>query len=274
MSKGIPRVVFPEWDAPAITEARARLLVEGICTPIPVDTPTAAQAAAIMSTRDVPKPVAERMLKRPLIRAAAMVGAGDADAMVAGIEAPTRRVIEAASLAIGLASGVAIASSFFLMRFPDGQELIFADCAVTVNPDADDLSAIARASERSALALLGHADVALLSYATGTSGAGADVEKVREAAAATGYCGPIQVDAALNAAIAAKKGVAGGAANVLIFPDLDAGNIGYKLCQELAGAKAIGPVLQGFRKPVCDLSRGATADDVVAATELTLKLAR
>lgn len=266
------RVVFPEWDAPAIAQARPRLKADGICTPLPVADASDAQAAALMAARGVAGPVAARMLKKPLIRAAAMVAAGEAEAMVAGIEAPTRRVIEAASLAIGLAADVAIPSSFFLMRFPSGRELLFADCAVTVAPDAEQLAAIARATARSATALLGHADVALLSYATGASGAGASVETVRAAAEAAGFPGPIQADAALNAAIAEKKGVAGGGANVLIFPDLDAGNIGYKLCQELAGAQAIGPILQGFRKPVCDLSRGATAGDIVAATKLTLSL--
>ena len=112
----------------------------------------------------------------------------------------------------------------------------------------------------------------MLSYSTGTSGAGDSVDLVRSAAEATGFLGPVQADAALNPAIAAKKGLGTGDANVLVFPDLDAGNIAYKLCQELAGAQALGPILQGFRKPVCDLSRGATVDDIVAATAVTLAL--
>jgi phosphate acetyltransferase len=121
---------------------------------------------------------------------------------------------------------------------------------------------------------MGDARVALLSFSTGTSGAGDSVDLVRRAAEATGFTGPVQADAALNATIAAKKGLGSGDANVLVFPSLDAGNIAYKLCQELAGAQAIGPFLQGFARPVCDLSRGATVDDIVASTLVTITLAQ
>ena len=192
--------------------------------------------------------------------------------MLAGADAPTRRVIEAASIGIGLADGVDTVSSFFLMVFPGGREMIFADCAVNVAPGTAELADIARASARSARALLGEARVAMLSFSTGTSGSGASVETVRAAAEAAGFPGPVQADAALNAAIAAKKGMGQGDANVLIFPSLDAGNIAYKLVQELAGAQAVGPFLQGFRKPVCDLSRGATVEDIIAATAITVAL--
>ena len=162
-------------------------------------------------------------------------------------------------------------SSFFLMRFPM-REMIWADCAVNTYPDAGILEAIALASAASAKALLGKADVALLSFSTGNSGSGASVDMVREVAEATGFTGPVQADAALNAAIAEAKGIAAGAANVLVFPSLDAGNIAYKLAQELAGAQAVGPFLQGFAKPVCDLSRGAKVEDIVAATAVTVAM--
>lgn len=269
------RVVFPELDDPRVAEAAARLAAEGLCTPIALTAEvTEAQVAALVSARGSKEALARRLLQKPLYRAAAMVAAGEADAMVAGADSPTRRVIEAAGMVIGPAEGVAIPSSYFLMVFPDGREFIFADCAVNVAPDAIALEAIARASAETGKALLGDARVALLSFSTGTSGAGDSVDMVRAVALATGFDGPVQADAALNATIAAKKGLGAGDANVLVFPSLDAGNIAYKLCQELAGAQAIGPFLQGFARPVCDLSRGATVDDIVAATLITISLAR
>lgn len=142
------------------------------------------------------------MLTRPLIPAAAMVAAGE---------------------------GCATPSSFFLMQLPDGREFIFVDCALNVEPDAAQLADIARASARSAKVLLGRADVVFLPFSTGRSGSGGSVAKVRAAAEATGFAGPVQADAALNAYIAAQKGGSGGQANTLISPNLDAGNIACKL---------------------------------------------
>ena len=270
--KSAARVVFPEMDEPRIAEAVTEIEAQGIATAIPLAEPTSEMIEMLVAQRGVKDAIAKRMLSKPLIRAAAMVACGDADAMVAGADSPTKRVIEAASLAIGLQDGVALPSSFFLMSFPNGREMIFSDCAVNVAPDAQALASIARASEASAKALLGAADVALLSFSTGTSGSGESVSTVREAAEQTEFLGPIQADAALNAAIAQKKGLGEGRANVLVFPNLDAGNIAYKLAQELAGAQAIGPILQGFKKPVCDLSRGARVGDIVAATAVTVAL--
>lgn len=264
------RVVFPEWDEPRVARARARLCEERLAEPVPVAAASDAQLQALVERRGVREGVARRMLTRPLYRAAAMVACGEADAMVAGAGTTTRRVIEAASLAIGLRD--AVASSFFLMRFPDGREMLWSDCAVTVSPDAEALAAIARASAASGRALLGEARVALLSYATGASGAGDSVDTVRRAAELSGFEGPVQGDAALNPVTARRKGAGGGDANVLVFPGLDAANIAYKLAQELAGAQAVGPVLQGFDRPVCDLSRGATPEDIADATVLTLAL--
>ncbi len=272
------RVVFPEAGEDArIDAAMSRLSAEGLANAVGLQDVDDAQLAALLATRPMKEALARRMLQKPLIRAAAMVAAGQADVMVAGAVSATRRVIEAASIAIGMSDGVKVPSSFFLMVFPDGRELVFADCAVNVAPDAAALADIARASARSGAALLGEAKVALLSFSTGTSGSGASVDVVAEAAEMLGdvvgeACGPVQADAALNASIATAKGVRGGDANVLIFPTLDAGNIAYKLAQELAGAQAVGPFLQGFAKPVCDLSRGASVDDIVAATAVTAAL--
>ncbi|MCJ7874216.1 phosphate acyltransferase [Marinovum sp. 2_MG-2023] len=266
------RVVFPELEDPRTAEAVAQLRNDGICVPVDVADITDGQIASLVANRGMKEGIARRMLARPLIRAAAMVAAGEADAMVAGATSPTAKVIEAAGLAIGLAEGVTVPSSFFLIVFPDGRQLIFADCAVNVAPDAAALAAIARASAASCEALLGPARVALLSYSTGNSGSGPSVDMIRDVAEITGFTGPIQADAALNPRTAEKKGMGAGDANVLIFPSLEAGNIAYKLVQELAGAMAIGPFLQGFRRPVCDLSRGATVADIVAATAVTIAL--
>jgi len=266
------RVVFPEMDDPRVSEAARRLAEQGLCQTLPLADPSEAQVAAIVRTRGCKENLARRLVARPLYRGAAMVAAGEADVLVAGAESPTREVIKAAAMAIGLAEGVATPSSFFLMVFPDGREMIFADCAVNVAPDAAALADIARASAGSAESLLGSARVALLSYATGRSGSGGSVDVVREVAEATGYTGPVQADAALNASIAEVKGMEPLDANVLVFPSLDAGNIAYKLCQELGGAQALGPFLQGFAKPVCDLSRGAGVDDIVNATVLSIAM--
>ena len=263
------KVVFPEMEDARVAEAARRLAGEGICTPLPLATAHDRHVQALVAARGLKEGIARRMLAKPLYLAAAMVATGEADAMVAGADSPTKRVIEAASIAIGLSDGVDIPSSFFLMLFPDGREMVFADCAVNVSPDASALASIARASAASAQALLGDARVAMLSFSTGNSGVGDSVDLARAAADATG---PVQADAALNAAIAAKKGAGTGDANVLVFPSLDAGNIAYKLCQELAGAQAIGPFLQGFRRPVCDLSRGASVEDIVAATAVAIAM--
>jgi phosphate acetyltransferase len=163
-----------------------------------------------------------------------------------------------------------------------GRTLLFADCALNVAPSATQLADIAVASARSGAALLGQARTALLSFSTHDSGAGAEVDRVRAAVALArahapdlAFDGPLQADAALDAAVARRKGAEGavaGQANVLVFPSLEAGNIGYKLVQQLAGARAIGPVLQGFARPLSDLSRGATVDEIVATVVLTLAM--
>ena len=265
-------VVLPEIEDPRIAEAAQQLRAKGLADPVPLSPVSDAMVAGLVERRGLKEAIARRMLAKPLFRAAAMVASGAADAMVAGADSPTKRVIEAASIVIGLRPGVRTPSSFFLMLFPDGRDMIFADCALNLAPDAGQLADIARASEQSAKALLDRVDMALLSFSTGASGSGESVDLVAAAAQETGFLGPIQADAALNPAIAAKKSLGQGQANVLIFPDLNAGNIAYKLAQELAGAQAIGPMLQGFSKPVCDLSRGASVSDIVAATAVTVAL--
>ena len=245
--------------------AKAGASLDGITTIDPEDSEKGdAYAETYAAGRDRPDiGIARRLMRKPLYYGAMMVKAGDADAMIGGAANPTRRVIEAGLLAVGLADGINTPSSFFLMAVPGFQggatrSFIFADCAVTIDPGAEELADIALASAASAAKLLDEEPrVAMLSFSTRGSARHERVEKV--------------------ARVAAKK-VTGdspvaGRANVLIFPDLDAGNIGYKLTQYMAGAQAIGPVLQGFARPVSDLSRGATVADIVAAAAIALALA-
>ena len=207
-----------------------------------------------------------------------------------GAANPTRRVIEAGLQTVGLKDGIERASSFFLIAVPDFQgqgpkSFVFADCAVNIDPTAEELANIALASAASAEKLLGDQPrVAMLSFSTQGSASHERVAKVtRGLEIAKGQApglaidGEFQADSALIPAVAANKvkgkSPVAGQANVLIFPDLDAGNIGYKLTQYFGQAQAVGPVLQGFAKPVADLSRGASVDDIIATTVVALALA-
>ena len=166
------RVVLPEIEDPRIAEAAQQLRAKGLADPVPLSPVSDAMVAGLVERRGLKEAIARRMLAKPLFRAAAMVASGAADAMVAGADSPTKRVIEAASIVIGLRPGVRTPSSFFLMLFPDGRDMIFADCALNLAPDAGQLADIARASEQSAKALLDHVNMALLSFSTGASGSG------------------------------------------------------------------------------------------------------
>src|SRR5262249_2135872 len=256
------KVVLPEGDDERVLAAACRLRRERIAVPIVLGDEAAiaqmaSRAAFDVSGIEVIDPrrhaklgcyasacaagratmtpgMAARLVAKPLYFAGMMVRQGDADAMIAGAANPARRVIEAGLMTIGLAAGITLPSSFFLIVVPDflgrgPKAFVFADCAVNAEPAAEELADIAIASARSAEKLL------------------------RERAPELAVEGELQADAALVPAAAQKKvkapSVVAGDANVLVFPDLDAANIGYKLTQWLGGAKAIGPFLQGFAKP-------------------------
>ena len=207
-----------------------------------------------------------------------MVHMGDADGMVSGAAHTTAHTIVPSFQIIKTKPGTSIVSSVFLMLLED-RVLVYGDCAVNPDPTAEQLADIAISSAETAKQFGVDPRVAMLSFSTGTSGKGADVDKVREAteivrskAPELAVDGPIQYDAAVDPTVAAKKApdsAVAGRANVLIFPDLSSGNIGYKAVQRSSGAIAIGPVLQGLNKPVNDLSRGALVEDIVNTVLIT-----
>lgn len=232
--------------------------------------------------RKVKTGVAERILKKEPVFGGMMLSAGMADVMIAGAASTTASVIQAAALTVGYKQGISTPSSFFIMSLPDGKILFYADCAVNIDPDFRQLAEIGVATAESYAKIMEQEPrVAFLSFSSKGSAVHPLVEKVQKAVATAKEMvgdtivldGEFQADTALVEAVAKKKlkepSPVAGQANVLIFPDLNSGNIAYKLTQYLAGAGAFGPVLQGFAQPVSDLSRGAKVEDIVGIAAIT-----
>ncbi len=226
---------------------------------------------------------ARETVKNPLYFAGLMLDTGKTDVVVGGNVSSTGDILRASIHTVGVAPGISIVSSYFLMVWPD-KIYCFADCAVNPQPNAEQLADIAITSARNFKSVTGiEPKIGMLSFSTNGSAEHDDVTKVRTAtqivrqkAPDLAVDGEMQFDAAIVPSIGKRKfpgSEVAGNVNVMVFPDLDAGNIGYKITQRLGGADAVGPFVQGLAKPYCDLSRGASVEDMIAVAAINILMA-
>ena len=300
-------IVLPEGEDPRTIEAAKKIVEEGLANlvvlgdPAQIDVPGvtvidprtaekkqayAEKFAELRAKKGVTLPEALEQMNDATYFGTMMVKMGDADGLVSGACHSTANTLRPALQILKTAPGTKLVSAFFIMctkspEFGADGTLLFADCGLNINPNADELSEIALASAESWKAFMPGEEpkVAMLSFSTMGSAKGDVPTKVQEAVKLANEKNPelaldgdLQLDAALVQSVAdlkAPQSKVAGNANILVFPDLEAGNIGYKLVQRFGGAEAYGPVLQGIAKPVNDLSRGCSADDIVGVVAIT-----
>ncbi len=266
------RIVLADTNDDRVVQAAERLATEGLAIPVLVDDLDAARTPAVEAAA---AEIGEKAdLNDPLHVATLLVRAGEADGCVAGATRPTADVLRAGIRLLGVSPQATAISSCFFFVLPDGRPIVYGDCGVLPDPDADQLASVAISSAQT-FGSLANDDprVAMLSFSTKGSAEHPRIDKVREATAKAHALAPdlaldgeLQFDAAWVPAIAEKKAPdsdVAGQANVFIFPDLDSGNIAYKITERLGGALAFGPLLQGVDGVLHDLSRGCSADDIV-----------
>ncbi|MBF3041311.1 phosphate acetyltransferase, partial [Pseudomonas aeruginosa] len=281
-ARGIARCVLlakPE-EVQAVAQAQGIVLPEGleIIDPDLVRQRYVEPMVELRKGKGLNAPMAEQQLEDSVVLATMMLALDEVDGLVSGAIHTTASTIRPALQLIKTAPGYNLVSSVFFMLLPD-QVLVYGDCAVNPDPSASDLAEIAVQSAASAQAFGIPARVAMISYSTGDSGSGVDVDKVREATRLAReqrpdllIDGPLQYDAAAIASVGRQKAPnspVAGQATVFIFPDLNTGNTTYKAVQRSADCVSVGPMLQGLRKPVNDLSRGALVEDIVYTIALT-----